>query len=107
MAHHRTVWFFALLLSSTWLNAEVIRIGQQSPDVDRSQLPQRGMSMTKVSSQYGEPAQKSEAVGQPPITKWTYDQYTVYFEYQHVVQAVVHAKPSTDPAVDTPDPQQP
>jgi hypothetical protein len=97
MSHRPTLLAGLLLLctASTWLNAEVISIGKQSPEVDRSQLPQRGMSMAKVSSHYGEPVKKSDSVGNPPITKWTYDHYTVYFEHQHVVQAVVHAKPST------------
>lgn len=96
MSHRPTLWFCSLLLctTSSLLNAEVISIGKQSPDVDRSQLPQRGMSMAKVSGQYGAPVKKSAAVGNPPITQWIYDRYTVYFEHQHVVQTVVHAKTS-------------
>jgi hypothetical protein len=101
MARHSTYLACSLLACSLWLcaaspfvNAEVIRIGKQSPEVDRSQLPQRGMSMANVIRQYGEPVKKSEPIGNPPITQWFYDQYTVYFEHQHVVQSVVNAKPS-------------
>jgi hypothetical protein len=72
-------------------HAEVITINQQAPGFDRQQLPPHGMSMSKVSAHYGKPVEEAPAVGNPPITKWIYDQYTVYFEHQHVIHAVVHA----------------
>ena len=28
------------------------------------------------------------AVGQPPITRWDFADYSVFFEYQHVIHAV-------------------
>jgi hypothetical protein len=50
--------------------------------------PARGISMDKVSSRWGAPLSKSAAVGQPPITRWEYGDFTVYFEYSHVIHAV-------------------
>ena len=29
-------------------------------------------------------------MGQPPITRWNYDQWSVYFEYDRVLYAVLH-----------------
>jgi len=52
--------------------------------------PKKGTIMSTVESQYGTPQDKSGPVGNPPITSWVYDQFTVYFEYQHVIHAVVN-----------------
>ena len=50
--------------------------------------PSRGMTMEKVSARWGPPVAKDDAVGQPPITRWEYNDFTVYFEYRHVIHAV-------------------
>lgn len=50
--------------------------------------PTRGMSMAQVEARFGAPAEKYAAVGQPPITRWVYPAFVVYFEYSHVVHAV-------------------
>ena len=52
------------------------------------QRPSRGMSMDKVAGRWGAPAAKDPAVGQPPITRWEYKDFVVYFEYDHVIHAV-------------------
>jgi len=52
--------------------------------------PRSGSSMTTVAAQYGEPESKREAVGDPPITRWIYPGYTVYFEGERVIEVVVH-----------------
>ncbi len=51
-------------------------------------LPQRGMIMTDVALHYGEPTQKMAAVGQPPITRWVYPGYVVYFQGDYVINSV-------------------
>ncbi len=51
-------------------------------------LPIRGQSQAKVRSQYGEPTSATPAVGQPPISRWIYPGFTVYFEYSHVITTV-------------------
>jgi hypothetical protein len=50
--------------------------------------PARGMSMSSVSARWGEPASKAAPVGQPPITRWEYGDFVVFFEYDHVIHAV-------------------
>lgn len=52
-------------------------------------VPTRGVSMDKVAAQFGAPTQRSAAVGKPPITRWDYPGFSVYFEYQHVIHSVV------------------
>ena len=51
--------------------------------------PTRGMTMDAVSAKWGAPVTKLSAVGKPPITRWEYQDFVVYFEYDHVVDAVV------------------
>jgi hypothetical protein len=59
-------------------------------------LPTRGNSMDQVQSKFGVPTQKYPAVGgpndhkhNPPITRWAYPTFNVYFENSHVVDAVL------------------
>ena len=53
--------------------------------------PQRGSTMTAVEEKFGAPANKSSAVGNPPITKWFYPNFVVVFENDKVLHAVVVA----------------
>jgi len=55
------------------------------------ETPQRGASMTAVEQKFGAPANKSSAVGNPPITKWFYPNFVVVFENDKVLHAVVVA----------------
>ena len=59
------------------------RVTSQSPD-----RPARGMSMEKVEATFGAPTSRAAPVGQPPITRWEYPGFTVYFEHQHVIHTV-------------------
>lgn len=89
----------SLLLSLTLLpvvtQAEtiVIPIGQQSTSQTLS-TPVTGMSMTTVENRYGAPAKRSAATGQPPITRWEYEQFVVYFEDDKVIHSVVRFQPA-------------
>lgn len=61
--------------------------------VERNQaaaVPNRGSTMSQVEAQFGAPAQKFDAVGQPPISRWVYAGFTVYFEHSHVIHAVIN-----------------
>ncbi len=51
-------------------------------------LPQRGTTMDRVRARWGEPQQALPAVGDPPISRWVYGDFTVYFEYRHVIHSV-------------------
>lgn len=61
-------------------------------------LPVKGQSMKQVLKHYGEPQQKHAPVGgdapkHPPITRWDYPGFSVFFEHSHVVDAVVPGRP--------------
>ena len=51
-------------------------------------MPERGASMTTVRSRLGQPGRRVGPVGEPPITRWVYDRFTVYFEHDRVLHAV-------------------
>jgi len=53
-------------------------------------LPGRGMGMKRVGDVWGQPERKVGAVGTPPISRWIYQDFTVYFEHQHVIHSVPH-----------------
>ena len=57
---------------------------------DRMILPVNGMSKDDVRARFGEPAQIHDAIGDPPITQWAYDTWSVYFEYKVVLFTVLH-----------------
>ncbi|MEO6185887.1 MAG: phosphodiesterase [Steroidobacteraceae bacterium] len=78
-----------LVLCATPLSAETLLVGDQVQIKPAGiTLPQRGSSMTTVESRFGAPRERHAAVGKPPITRWDYNGFSVYFEYQHVVHAV-------------------
>ncbi|NIR30556.1 MAG: hypothetical protein GWN84_14850 [Gammaproteobacteria bacterium] len=52
--------------------------------------PSGGMKMQEVVERFGEPRSRLSAVGDPPITRWVYDDFTVYFEYEYTITTVVH-----------------
>lgn len=51
--------------------------------------PTRGMTMDQVTSKFGTPTTKVPAVGNPPISRWEYPGFIVYFEHSHVIHSVV------------------
>lgn len=66
-------------------------------------LPTRGEAQSRVLRRYGEPLTRHAAVGggsaaQPPITRWDYNSasggFSVFFENDHVVDAVVPDRPA-------------
>ena len=50
--------------------------------------PTRGMSMDRVEARFGAPVARQPAIGEPPISRWEYPDFTVYFEYRFVIHAV-------------------
>jgi hypothetical protein len=51
--------------------------------------PARGMTMDQVATKFGAPVTKVPAVGKPPISRWQYPGFVVYFEHEHVIHSVV------------------
>ena len=67
-----------------------VPVGQQSAEIDRSGLPTNGMSKNEVYTTYGAALKEYPAVGEPPISRWKFESFTVYFEHEKVVHAVAH-----------------
>lgn len=76
------------LLTSTQLYAEVLRIPISQQGTSTLQMPARGEQQTQVLQQFGEPQRRHSSVGQPPITRWDYPDFSVYFEQSTVVNSV-------------------
>lgn len=55
---------------------------------EQANRPARGMSMERVEATYGAPTQRVPAVGEPPIARWEYPGFVVYFENQLVIHTV-------------------
>lgn len=58
-------------------------------EVERARgLPVRGQTRASVERKFGAPSGSKPPVGQPPISSWSYPEFTVYFEYNHVITTV-------------------
>jgi hypothetical protein len=51
--------------------------------------PARGALMKTVEKQFGPPTTKHPTVGKPPITRWDYAGFSVFFEGDRVIDSVV------------------
>jgi hypothetical protein len=47
------------------------------------------MTQARVEAKYGAPQSRKPAVGDPPISRWDYPKFVVYFEYDRVIHAVI------------------
>jgi len=68
--------------------AQNLQMAEAPAAAARDAVPTRGMTMAQVEARFGAPAQRFDAVGRPPITRWVYPGFVVFYEYQHVVHAV-------------------
>jgi hypothetical protein len=85
-----------LMLTLTGLaSAESLRIplGQQGNDL--TNLPQYGESRRNVLERFGLADEEHPSVGNPPITRWDYREFSVYFENDHVINSVRHHSNTT------------
>jgi hypothetical protein len=80
----------AAVLASGLAGAETIAV-DSGIAVKESDVatPTRGMTMDQVATKFGTPVTKVPAVGKPPISRWEYPGFVVYFEADHVIHSVV------------------
>ena len=83
----------ALTLTSLWgaaATAETMVVDDQvvvrPSTIER---PARGQTMGAIEARFGAPQTRHAAVGSPPITRWDYGGYSVFFEYERVIDAVI------------------
>lgn len=78
-----------LLLSlSLPLSADVL-ILDEVRQVESMNVPANGQDKATVETLFGSPTKRHDAVGEPPITRWDYDGYSVYFEHDLVLYTVL------------------
>ncbi len=78
----------ALTLLPAAVAADVLTIEAVQEAASSVKMPQNGMTMRMVEKWFGAPERKIPPVGNPPITRWEYPEYTVYFEYDKVITSV-------------------
>jgi len=84
----RIVLTLIFLFASAILQADVLLI-EPVRKTEGMNVPANGQTMAEVESAHGAPTLKSEAVGNPPITRWDYARWSVYFEYERVLFTVL------------------
>ena len=80
----------AFMLAFTWQSvyADVLLI-EEVRQAERMKLPVNGQDKATVEAKFGTPLEKLPAVGDPPISSWKYDTYSVYFEHDLVLFTVL------------------
>jgi len=66
------------------------RLEMRSPTQGEASVPTRGSNMERVRSRFGSPRDTHGPVGDPPITRWDYNGFSVYFEHNLVLHSVRH-----------------
>ncbi|HNR23455.1 MAG TPA: hypothetical protein PKL49_10575 [Steroidobacteraceae bacterium] len=90
MSSRAVPWLVAGLLFGGVAAAETIVVdGQVAVRQTSVERPSRGSTMSTVEQRFGAPNAKHAAVGQPPITRWDYAGFSVFFEHDRVIHAVV------------------
>lgn len=69
-----------------------IPIGEQT-NRNATNIPRSGMKKHTVERNFGNPIQRHAPIGDPPISSWVYNGYTVYFEFDTVIHTVVDHSP--------------
>jgi hypothetical protein len=90
--HKQSLWLAALVVVALAGSAQADMIPTDNGIAVKDAgvaTPTRGMTMEQVASQFGKPENKVPAVGNPPISRWEYPGFVVYFERDHVIHSVV------------------
>lgn len=79
---------FALPVQAETLLIEAI---EQAPSNDSQGLlrPRRGERMATVETRFGRPDGVMGPIGEPPISRWDYPGFSVFFEHDTVIDTVV------------------
>lgn len=95
---NRKIGLFLLLaglLSVQTASADTLLIERMQSE-QTSAAPRRGATMAQIEAQFGAPTKKGSAIGRPPITRWDYPAFSVYFEYKHVIDTVASKASATE-----------
>jgi hypothetical protein len=81
--------FLTLVLAGTVQAAGDVLLIESIKSAPQVDTPRNGLSMEQVRQQYGEPASTVAAVGEPPIARWEYTGFSVFFENDTVLHSVI------------------
>ena len=75
---------------ATVAHAQTLQMGdsENAARFEQPGKPTRGMTQERVQAEFGSPESTQAAVGEPPISRWEYANFVVFFEYDRVVHAV-------------------
>lgn len=84
----------ALIAVAGTASADVLLIERVQAQ-SQATLPDRGLSMAQVEQRFGAPSERLDSRGGqksqwPAINRWVYPQFTVYFERERVINAVLN-----------------
>ncbi len=65
-----------------------IPVGSQGGAHRADELPAKGLTRSDVQARHGAPQRRATPVGNPPISRWHYPTFTVYFEGDTVIHSV-------------------
>lgn len=58
-----------------------------------AKLPPRGTTKAQARARLGDPVRIHGAIGQPPIARWDYANYVLYFENNRLLDVVIPGQP--------------
>lgn len=85
----KSIAVISFLLTTGTVAADVLLIEEVRERMQRD-LPVNGLTRAQVEERYGRPNERRAPVGDPPISRWLYDGYSVYFEHDLVIESVLH-----------------
>lgn len=77
----------AFALAANAQNLDMSR-SNQAATFDAAGKPTRGMTRTSVEASFGAPQTTRSAIGDPPISRWEYPGFVVFFEFDKVIHSV-------------------
>lgn len=94
-SHALSLSLLLICLSTAPIPAPLAAEMERAPDgraLLSLSLPVKGMLMQQVEAEFGPPMATRPPVGHPPISVWFYNDFSVYFEHQHVIHAVLNSQ---------------
>jgi len=80
----------SFVAASTFVTTAVGSLAVSQQGNSAVTTPKNGQDKLSVEANYGAPLEKVGSVGEPPISRWVYQEFTVYFEHDLVLHAVMH-----------------
>ena len=83
--------FFGLALGAATSQADEVKVpvGAQGAQTTAAERPERGTHRDTVVKRFGQPVASTEPVGDPPISRYEYADFFVYFEHDLVIHSVM------------------